>query len=139
MHGANPAMLLGLTKDIKFRKQQLQNMIRFCEENTNLIIQALWSDLHKHAMETNVGEISPIVAECKFMIENLDKFAKPVHTKKRFLMNAADKTFIRKEAKGVVLIMGKHEYNKFHFYILTFYYRCLELSSNSTSRKFEII
>lgn len=58
-------------------------------------------------MECDVGEISPIVDECQFMIKNLDTFSKPTHTSKRYLMNAADKTFIRKEAKGVVLVMGK--------------------------------
>lgn len=82
-------------------------MIRFCEENTKLICEALWNDLRKHEMETNVGEISAIIDECKFMIKNLDELAKTTHTKKRFLMNGADKTFIRKEAKGVVLVMGK--------------------------------
>jgi tRNA(His) 5'-end guanylyltransferase len=41
------------------------------------------------------------------MIKNLNEFAKPVFPKKRFLMNATDKTYIRKEAKGVVLVIGK--------------------------------
>lgn len=61
-------------------------------------------------MESDVGEISPVVDECKFMIKNLDNFMKPQYTSKRFLMNATDKTFIRKEAKGVVLIMGAWNY-----------------------------
>lgn len=97
----------GLTKDIKFRKEQLENLARFCQENNKTICQALWKDLRKHEMESDVGEISPIVDECKFMIKNLDNFVKPTNTSKRFLMNATDKTFIRKEAKGVVLVMGK--------------------------------
>ncbi|CEP15020.1 hypothetical protein [Parasitella parasitica] len=100
----------GLTKDLGFRKQQLKNLQRFCEENTKLLCEALWKDLRKHEMECNVGEISPIVDECKFMIKNLDAFTKPIQTSKRFLMNAADKTFIRKEAKGVILIMGAWNY-----------------------------
>lgn len=107
----------GLTKDVKFRKEQLNNLIRFCQENTTAICQALWKDLRKHEMECDVGEISPIVDECKFMIKNLDSFVKPINTHKRFLMNAADKTFIRKEAKGVVLVMGKaHLYSMIYSY-----------------------
>lgn len=101
---------LGLTKDIQFRKEQLKNLIRFCNENNDALCKALWSDLRKHAMECDVGEISPIVDECQFMIKNLDKFCKPVHTSKRFLMNAADKTYVRKEAKGVVLVLGAWNY-----------------------------
>ncbi|KAG2206883.1 hypothetical protein INT47_007640 [Mucor saturninus] len=100
----------GLTKDVAFRKQQLANMIRFCNENNELLCDALWKDLRKHPMECDVGEISPIVDECEFMIKNLDKFTKPTYTTKRFIMNATDKTFIRKEAKGVVLVMGAWNY-----------------------------
>ncbi|KAI9249815.1 Aldehyde/histidinol dehydrogenase [Helicostylum pulchrum] len=100
----------GLTKDIQFRKEQLNNLIRFCNENNDALCKALWSDLRKHVMECDVGEISPIVDECQFMIKNLDKFSKPVHTSKRFLMNAADKTYVRKEAKGVVLVLGAWNY-----------------------------
>jgi aldehyde dehydrogenase (NAD+) len=85
-------------------------LIRFCTENKKNICQALWNDLRKHEMESDVGEISPVVDECKFMIKNLDTFMKPTYTSKRFIMNAADKTFVRKEAKGVVLVMGAWNY-----------------------------
>ena len=39
--------------------------------------------------------------------KNLERLAKPTHTKKRFALNASDKTYIRKEPKGVALIIGK--------------------------------
>jgi aldehyde dehydrogenase (NAD+) len=82
-------------------------MLRFFEENAKAIEQALWNDLHKHQMETDVGEVSLVVDEAKYMLSNLDKFVKPTYTKKRFLMNTTDKTYIRKEAKGVVLVIGE--------------------------------
>ncbi|KAI9467982.1 MAG: Aldehyde/histidinol dehydrogenase [Benjaminiella poitrasii] len=100
----------GLTKDVNFRKQQLKNLIRFFEENKKLICNALWDDLHKHELECDIGEISIVVDECKYMIKNMNKFMKPTFTKKRFLMNATDKTYIRKEAKGVVLVIGAWNY-----------------------------
>ncbi|KAI8890490.1 aldehyde dehydrogenase [Backusella circina FSU 941] len=100
----------GLTKDLDFRKQQLSNLIRFFEENGPAIEQALWKDLHKHKIESSIGELSPVVDECKFMIKHLNEFAKPTFPKKRFLMNATDKTYIRKEAKGVVLVIGAWNY-----------------------------
>ncbi|KAI9015263.1 Aldehyde/histidinol dehydrogenase [Phycomyces nitens] len=100
----------GITKDITFRKQQLQNLIRFAEENNDAIEEALWKDLHKHKVECSVGEVSSVIDDCKFMIKNLDKFSKPTYTKKRFAMNAADKTYIRKEPKGVVLVIGAWNY-----------------------------
>lgn len=88
----------------------MNNLIRFCNENEKALCQALWTDLRKHEAESLIGEISSVVDECKYMIKNLDKFVKPTYTSKRFLMNAADKTFIRKEAKGVVLVIGAWNY-----------------------------
>ncbi|KAI7856525.1 Aldehyde/histidinol dehydrogenase [Circinella umbellata] len=98
---------IGITKDLSFRKQQLASLMRFCIEHTDDIADALHKDLHKHRMEANVGEISAVVDECKFMIKNLDRLAKTTSTKKRFQMNALDKTLIRKEPKGVVAILDQ--------------------------------
>ncbi|CDH57278.1 fatty aldehyde dehydrogenase [Lichtheimia corymbifera JMRC:FSU:9682] len=101
---------MGLTKDVSFRKQQLRNLQRFCEEHTEAIQKALYADLRKHTIETGVGEISLVVEECRYMIKNLDRLVKPTSTKKRFLMNAMDKTYIRKEPKGVVAVLGAWNY-----------------------------
>ncbi|CAO3688786.1 unnamed protein product [Umbelopsis ramanniana] len=100
----------GLTKSVDFRKQQLQRLVDLCLENTEALSDALHRDLRKHKVESVVGEISPVVDECQFMIKNLNKFTKPEHTSKRFLMNATDKTLVRKEPKGVVLIIGAWNY-----------------------------
>ncbi|KAI8981819.1 Aldehyde/histidinol dehydrogenase [Mycotypha africana] len=97
----------GFTKDLTFRKQQLHNLIRFLEENKKVLFEAVWKDLHKHKLECDVGEISPIIDECKYFIKHLDRLTKAEVTTKRFLMNATDKTFVRKEPKGLVLIIGR--------------------------------
>ncbi|KAI8138401.1 Aldehyde/histidinol dehydrogenase [Fennellomyces sp. T-0311] len=101
---------IGLTKDLTFRKQQLANLCKFCEDHSTEIEQALHDDLHKHRMEASVGEISAVVAECKYMIKNVDRLAKPTSTSKRFAMNAMDKTYIRKEPRGVVAVLGAWNY-----------------------------
>ncbi|KAG0170269.1 aldehyde dehydrogenase 3, member A2 [Apophysomyces sp. BC1034] len=100
----------GITKNIAFRKEQLGNLVRCLEENGSEFEEALWKDLRKHKMECGIGEISPIIDECKYMIKNLDRLSKPTHTSKRFMMNSMDKTYIRKEAKGVVLVIGAWNY-----------------------------
>lgn len=64
-----PMWSLGLTKDVSFRKQQLRNLQRFCEEHTETIQKALYADLRKHTIETGVGEISLVVEECRYMIK----------------------------------------------------------------------
>ncbi|ORZ01530.1 Aldehyde/histidinol dehydrogenase [Syncephalastrum racemosum] len=100
----------GTTKDLTFRKQQLRGLLRFLEENTEAINQVLYKDLHKHKIESNTAEISPIVDDCKYMLKNLDRLAKPSSPPKRFKMNASDKTYVRKEPKGVVLVIGAWNY-----------------------------
>ncbi|KAI8088724.1 Aldehyde/histidinol dehydrogenase [Halteromyces radiatus] len=100
----------GLTKDLEFRKQQLANLLRFMNEKKEDLMDALYKDLHKHRMESNVGEISSIVDECQYMIKNVHRLSKPTTTNKRFKMNALDKTIIRKEPKGVVLVIGAWNY-----------------------------
>jgi acyl-CoA reductase-like NAD-dependent aldehyde dehydrogenase len=62
-------LVLGLTKSIDFRKQQLQRLVDLCLENTEALSEALYKDLRKHKVESVVGEISPVVDECRFMIK----------------------------------------------------------------------
>ncbi|KAI9310622.1 Aldehyde/histidinol dehydrogenase [Dichotomocladium elegans] len=102
--------MTGLTKDLSFRKEQLRNLKRFCIEHTQVLQEALYADLHKHSIEAGVGEISLVVEECRYMIEELDRLAKPTYTKKRFQMNSMDQTYIRKEPKGVVAVLGAWNY-----------------------------
>lgn len=61
--------LLGLTKDIEFRKEQLKQLLSFMLEKKEVLIEALYADLHKHKVESNVGEIAGIVDECHYMIK----------------------------------------------------------------------
>jgi acyl-CoA reductase-like NAD-dependent aldehyde dehydrogenase len=101
--------LSGLTKDIKFRKQQLSNLARFCLENADALLDAVYKDLRKHRIEADIGEISPVVDECEYMIKHLDQWVKPTHTSKRSLFSTSTKTYIRKDPKGVALVIGKEE------------------------------
>ncbi|KAI8074076.1 Aldehyde/histidinol dehydrogenase [Gongronella butleri] len=100
----------GVTKDHEFRKTQLRGMVRFMEDKRAELLDALWKDLRKHPMECDTAEISCVVDEAHYMINNMKRLTKPKSTKKRFLMNAMDTTIIRREAKGVVLVIGAWNY-----------------------------
>ncbi|CDS12655.1 hypothetical protein LRAMOSA04841 [Lichtheimia ramosa] len=100
----------GLTKDIQFRKDQLQSLARFIDENLVGLQDALRQDLHKHQVESSVGEIIPIRNECDFMLKHLDRLVKPDYPAKQYKMFATDKTLVRKEPKGVVLVIGAWNY-----------------------------
>lgn len=38
-------------------------------ENQEEIIQAIYNDLHKHRLESNIGEISAVVEDANYMIK----------------------------------------------------------------------
>lgn len=59
----------GLTKDLAYRKQQLQNMCRFIEENIEELQKVIYDDLHKHKLEAAIGEILAVSDECKYMVK----------------------------------------------------------------------
>ncbi|CAO3659327.1 unnamed protein product [Rhizopus stolonifer] len=100
----------GLTRDIKFRKQQLAGLAKCLRDNADMAREALYKDLRKHRLESDIGEVSPIIDECEYMIKNLDQFSKPTHTVKRSVFSTGTQTYIRKEPKGVVLVIGSWNY-----------------------------
>ncbi|KAF7727478.1 Aldehyde dehydrogenase [Apophysomyces ossiformis] len=100
----------GITKDVAFRKEQLKNLLCCIEENAAEFQEAVHRDLRKHKMEISIGELSPVVDEVQYMIKNVDRLAKPTYPTKRFKINSLDKTYVRKEPKGVVLVIGAWNY-----------------------------
>ncbi|KAI7880434.1 aldehyde dehydrogenase [Lichtheimia hyalospora FSU 10163] len=110
VHELQHSFNVGLTRDLSFRKKQLQNLKRFCEEQKAAMQDAMYADLHKHKIESAVAEIALVHDECNYMLSNLDRLAKSTSTKKRFQMNRFDKTYVRKEPKGVVTVIGAWNY-----------------------------
>ncbi|KAI8638260.1 Aldehyde/histidinol dehydrogenase [Parasitella parasitica] len=100
----------GLTKSKDYRRQQLKSLLRLMREKQDEIIRVVEKDLHKHRVEVISAEIAPVVNEIEYMLENLDRFTKTKTVKAHYKMNAMDKCTIRKEPKGVVLIIGAWNY-----------------------------
>ncbi|KAI9486215.1 MAG: Aldehyde/histidinol dehydrogenase [Benjaminiella poitrasii] len=110
VHSLRNTFQQGLTKSKEYRKQQLIRFQTFLREREAEIIDVLRKDLHKHEMETLIGEIAPVAAEIDFMLKNLDKLTKTATVKPQFFINSLDKCTVRKEPKGVVLIIGAWNY-----------------------------
>ncbi|KAI7906293.1 Aldehyde/histidinol dehydrogenase [Cokeromyces recurvatus] len=110
VHSLRKTFQQGLTKDKDYRRQQLIHFQRFLRERENDIIHVLKKDLHKHELETIIGEIAPVSAEIDYMLNNLNKLTKTTSVKPHFIVNSLDKCTIRKEPKGVVLIIGSWNY-----------------------------
>ncbi|RCH85073.1 Aldehyde dehydrogenase [Rhizopus stolonifer] len=100
----------GLTKDLEFRKEQLRNLKRFFQENEKEILDAIYKDLRKHSLEAISSEIGPVLGDIDFMLKNLEKLSKPVSVQAHYKMNMLDNNKVKKEPKGLVLILGAWNY-----------------------------
>lgn len=97
----------GKTRDLKFRKAQLQKLRDVIEQNKSKILAGLKEDLHKPEQE-GYYEFNPI-AEIDYTLKNLDKWAK---TKRTFtdLVMWPSIGEIHPEPLGVVLIISAWNY-----------------------------
>jgi len=98
-----------LTKDLAFRREQLNNFYRMIVENEKRIVTALHQDLRKCEYETNICEILLLKNEVRLMIDNLNKFAKQRPITKT-LGTLFDNVYTRPEPLGVVLIISAWNY-----------------------------
>jgi len=93
----------GRTKDVEWRRKQLNNMIRMFKENSDAITAAVCADLGGDSMrgvaETNAS------ADAFFALDHLDEWAKEQWMGAAQL-SVASHEYIRPEPKGVVLIIA---------------------------------
>lgn len=99
----------GKTRSYAFRKEQLKALksavLRFEKE----IEQALYEDLKKNREESWVTETGFLVAEINHCLRQLKRWMKPERVPTN-LLNFPSKSYIYKEPKGVVLIIGPWNY-----------------------------
>ncbi|KAH8996357.1 NAD-aldehyde dehydrogenase [Lactarius akahatsu] len=99
----------GRTRPIQFRKQQLLALAYLIKDNIPLFQRALASDLRRSDTETFVLEIGGTLTEAVNAYHNVAKWSKPERAP--WSLNwFATKPTIRKEPKGVVLIISPFNY-----------------------------
>ena len=76
------------------------------EENKNRILAALHIDLHRHYQETLVCDCSMVQKDVLRTLQMLDEWTKDEKPTRRDLINFMGGTTVRKEPKGVVLIIS---------------------------------
>lgn len=99
----------GKTRNIKFRKNQLNNFMRMLDEKYDEMIDVLTKDLHKHELESSAYEITMVKNELYNLIVHLDEYLKTESPEKPFI-NMFDKIQIYKDPYGVVLVIGAWNY-----------------------------
>jgi len=103
------AFYAGKTRPLSWRRHQLRQIIRLCDENKQALCEAAKKDLNKHPFEVDLGCLSIIKSECVHCLDNLEEWASPEFPSVPFI-NAFDKAQIRKEPLGVVLVIGAWNY-----------------------------
>jgi aldehyde dehydrogenase (NAD+)/aldehyde dehydrogenase (NAD(P)+) len=61
-------IIIGLTKNKDYRRQQLKNFLKLMSENQDEIVKTVEKDLHKHKIEIISGEIAPVIGEIEYML-----------------------------------------------------------------------
>lgn len=107
---ARSAFTSGRTIPLAFRKQQLQNLMRLYEENTQEMLDALHEDLHKSKQEAIVTELDFIKNDLRHILYNFEEWAQPEKIWNKGIANALDGAKIFKDPYGVVLVVGAWNY-----------------------------
>lgn len=95
----------GKTKCIKFRRQQLERLLKMLEENESVIEDALALDLGRPKFEASIYDIEFTKCQIKQMLMHLDEWSKPEYPSKP-LYNSFEDIRIQKDPYGVVLVLG---------------------------------
>ncbi|RKF36910.1 hypothetical protein BCY89_04380 [Sphingobacterium siyangense] len=99
------------TKEITFRKRQLQNFRKVFASYTDAICEAVNIDLGKSRAEAEYVEVQIVLDELDDMIENIEEWAKPTYVKSK--PHASGAEVISKyiyEPYGVNYIIGPFNY-----------------------------
>lgn len=107
---ARKSFQAGRTASLSFRKEQLQNLMRLYEENTQEMLDALREDLHKSKQEAIVTEIDFIKNDLRNILYNFEDWAKPTRVWNKGIANLLDGARIYKDPYGVVLVVGAWNY-----------------------------
>ncbi|XP_073812804.1 aldehyde dehydrogenase type III isoform X9 [Musca autumnalis] len=99
----------GKTRDLSFRKKQLENLLRMYEEHENDMINALDADLRRPKQESLVVETEFLKNDVKNILYNIDDWVKPELPPKS-MVNLMDDVEIYKDPYGVVLVIGAWNY-----------------------------
>ncbi|KAF9181376.1 Aldehyde dehydrogenase [Haplosporangium sp. Z 27] len=100
----------GLTRSLDFRQQQLEQLWRLVDENTDALCDAVNKDLHKHKSETTMGEILTSKEDINDALKGFRKWAKDEKISPSLINRFGVSCYKRKEPKGSVLIISPWNY-----------------------------
>ncbi|KAF9934718.1 Aldehyde dehydrogenase [Linnemannia zychae] len=103
----------GITRPLKYRRHQLEQLWRLIDENEDLFIEALKKDLHKHKNESLLGELVPSKEEVNDALNHLEEWAKDEKVTPALVNRVGVTCLKRKEPKGAALLISPWNYPVF--------------------------
>lgn len=97
------------TKDVSFRKEQLQKLKNCIQNNENLFYESIYKDFGKSKFDTFTTELSFIYNEINYYLKNLNKLSKPKKIPTN-LPNLPGNSKIYYDALGNILVIGAWNY-----------------------------
>ncbi|XP_034475825.1 aldehyde dehydrogenase, dimeric NADP-preferring isoform X3 [Drosophila innubila] len=106
---ARLAFASGKTRNVSFRRKQLENLLRCYEEHENEIISALEADLRRPKQESLIVETEFMKNDIKHILYHLSDWVKAEKPSKSFV-NMLDDVQVFNDPYGVVLVIGAWNY-----------------------------
>lgn len=97
------------TKEIAFRKTQLEKLLENLKKHEEDFYWAFEKDLNKPKMEVYATEFGLVISAIKDMLKNIDRWTKP-QNKPRALASLLNKNEVYLDPYGVVYIVGPFNY-----------------------------
>ena len=99
----------GRTRNIEFRRAQLDTLYSAVSKNRDKILSALQQDLSKSTYESYLTEVGIVLDEIRFIRKHLNKWAKPRRVRSGLMLFPAA-SYIYAEPYGVSLIISPWNY-----------------------------
>lgn len=99
----------GRTRDLKWRRAQLDAMKRMLDDNEDAIARALHDDLAKPPLEVFLGETALLYSEIRHARARLERWARPQKVDTPLVAQPGT-SFIVPEPLGIALIIGPWNY-----------------------------
>ena len=98
-----------VTKDLHFRKKQLEKLLHILRQNEDRLCQAIYEDFKKSEFDTYATELSLVYGEIEAAIKNLKKWSKKQRVRTN-VINMPGRSYSIPEPLGVSLIIGAWNY-----------------------------
>jgi len=99
----------GRTKDLAWRRGQLEGLIQGIQQNIDAITEALAADLGADKTRA-LFDMGPSIADAQHAIKNLERWTKPTKIPNDTPFEFGKSVYVRPEPKGIVLNIGPWNY-----------------------------